>query len=61
MLLELNKQPALRVTFVVTSPKPPLLGCGGIVGMLAEKPGEKETYLTLRVISARRAEPNSAR
>jgi hypothetical protein len=61
MLLELNKQPALKVTFVVTSPKPPLLGCGGIVGMLAEKPGEKETYLTLRVISARRAEPNSAR
>jgi hypothetical protein len=54
LLLELNKQPALRVTFVVTSPKPPLLGCGGIVGMLAEKPGEKETYLTLRVISARR-------
>jgi hypothetical protein len=54
MLLELNKQPALKVTFVVTSPKPPLLGCGGIVGMVAEKPGEKETYLTLRVISARR-------
>jgi hypothetical protein len=61
MLLELNRQPALKVTFVVTSPKPPFLGCGGIVGMLAEKPGEKETYLTLRVISARRAEPNSAR
>jgi hypothetical protein len=55
MLLELNKQPALKVTFVVTSPKPPLLGCGGIVGMMAEKPGEKETYLTLRVIGARRA------
>jgi hypothetical protein len=55
MSLELNSQPALRVTLVVTSPKPPLLGCGGIVGMLAEKPGEKETYLTLRIISARRA------
>jgi hypothetical protein len=55
ILLELNKQPALKVTFVVTSPKPPLLGCGGVVGMLAEKPGEKETYLTLRVVSARRA------
>lgn len=61
MLLELNKQPALKVTFVVTSPKPPLLGCGGIVGMLAEKPGEKDTYLTLRVISARRDESKSAR
>jgi len=55
ILLELNSQPALRVTFVVTSPKPPLLDCGGIVGMLAERPGEKETYLTLRIISARRA------
>jgi len=55
MLLELNKQPALKVTFVVTSPKPPLLGCGGIVGMLAERPGEKETYLTLRVVSAKRS------
>jgi hypothetical protein len=54
MLLELNGQPALRVTLVVTSPKPPLLGCGGIVGMLAEKPKEKETYVTFRVISARR-------
>ncbi|HSU55064.1 MAG TPA: hypothetical protein VLT36_13475 [Candidatus Dormibacteraeota bacterium] len=53
MLLTLNDQPALRVTFVVTSPKSPLLGCGGIVGMLAEKPNESETYLTLRVISAR--------
>jgi hypothetical protein len=56
MLLKLNQQPALKVTFVVTSPKPALLGCGGIVGMLAEKPGEKETYLTLRVVSARRAQ-----
>lgn len=55
MLLELNGLPALRLTFVVTSPRSPLLGCGGIVGMLAEKPGEEETYLTFRVISARRA------
>lgn len=54
MSLDLNNQPALRLTLVVTAPKPPLLGCGGIVGMLAEKPGDKETYLTLRIISARR-------
>lgn len=52
MQLDLNNQPALKLTLVVTAPKPPLLGCGGIVGMLAEKPGEKETYLTLRIISA---------
>jgi hypothetical protein len=55
IVLKLNNQPALKVTFAVTSPRPPLLGCGGVVGMLAEKPDEKETYLTLRVISARRA------
>jgi hypothetical protein len=51
--LDLNDQPALRLTMVVTAPKPPLLACGGIVGMLAEKPGEKETFLTLRIVNAR--------
>jgi hypothetical protein len=55
MLLEINNKLALTVTFVVTRPHPPLLTCGGIIGMLAEKPGDKETYLTLRIISARRA------
>lgn len=52
MLLELNHQLALTVTFDVTNPRPPLLSSGGIVGLLAEKPGDKETYLTLRVVSA---------
>jgi hypothetical protein len=55
--LDLNNQPALKLTMVVTAPKPPLLACGGIVGMLAEKPGEKETFLTLRVVSARATKP----
>lgn len=55
MRLELNHRPALRATFVVTNPRPPLLSCGGVIGMLAERPGDKETYLTLRIISARRA------
>ncbi len=55
MQLQLNDQLALRVTFVVTSPRPPLLTCGGIIGMLAEKPGDPQTYLTLRVVSARSA------
>jgi hypothetical protein len=55
IFLELNGDPALRLTMVVAGPKPPLLACGGIVGMVAEKPGEKETFLTLRVISARAA------
>jgi hypothetical protein len=51
--LELNHRLALTVTFVVTNPRPPLLACGGVVGMLAERPGDKQTYLTMRVISAR--------
>jgi hypothetical protein len=53
ILIELNKQPALKVTLTVTTPVPPLLACGGIVGFLAERPGDKETYLAVRVISAR--------
>ena len=53
MLVRLNGQPALVVTFVVTSPRPPLLSCGGIVGMLAERPGDNQTFLTLRVVAAR--------
>ena len=53
--VDLNGQPALKVTFAVTSARPPLLACGGIIGMLAERPGDKETYLTLRIVSARLA------
>ena len=50
----LNEQPAVKITMVVTSPHPPLLICGGVIALLAEKPGDNETYMTLRVISARR-------
>jgi hypothetical protein len=53
--LDLNNQPALNITFLATAPQPPLLTCGGIVGMLVERPDGKGTYLTLRVISARRS------
>ncbi|EEF62118.1 hypothetical protein [Pedosphaera parvula] len=52
LALQLNDQPALITTLVVAPPRPPLLGCAGIVGLLAEKSGDKETYLTLRIISA---------
>lgn len=51
--LNINGQLGLKVTFVVTTPHPPLLICGGVIGVLAEKPGDNETYMTLRVISAR--------
>ncbi len=54
--LKLNDRPAMKVTFVVTAPRSPLLACGGILGFLAERYSDKQTYLTLWVISARRAQ-----
>jgi hypothetical protein len=62
MVLRLNQHPALNLTLVVTPPHPPLRTCAGVVGLLAEKPDDKDTYLTLRIISARRrgvAPPNA--
>ena len=53
LLAEINDQPALRLTFVVTSPDPPLLPCAGVVALLAERPGDKYTFLTVHVLSAR--------
>lgn len=52
-LFRLNGQPALKVTLVVTVPRPPLLISGGIIGLLAERPGDDDSYMTLRIISAR--------
>lgn len=54
MVLDLNDQRALNLHFVVTRPNPPLLACAGVIGMLAEHPAEKDKYLTLRIVSARR-------
>jgi hypothetical protein len=51
--LQINEQPALLTTMVVAPAHPPLLECGGIIGLLAEKPGDKNTYLLLRILSAR--------
>lgn len=53
MSIELNGQPAINSTLLVTDPRPPLLGCGGIVGFIAENPVDKQNYMTLQVISAR--------
>jgi hypothetical protein len=55
MVLDLNDQQALKLRFVVTRPDSPLLACAGVVGLLAERPGDKEKYLTLRVLDARRS------
>jgi hypothetical protein len=51
--LQVNDQPALMTTLVVAPAHPPFLECGGIIGLLAEKPGDKNTYLLLRILSAR--------
>lgn len=50
VVLELNKRPALEITLVVTSPKPPFLISGGIIGLMASKPGDDNTLLTLRLL-----------
>lgn len=52
--LSLNDHLAARVTLVVTTPRPPLLTCGGIVGFLVENPSDPGNFLTLRIVSARK-------
>jgi hypothetical protein len=52
MLVKLNQDEAFNITLVVTAPRPPLLACGGVIGLIAEKTGDKDTYLTLRIVSA---------
>ena len=51
-LLRLNNRPAMKITLVVTSPRPPLLICGGVVTVLAEKVGDDGTYMTMTLVSA---------
>jgi hypothetical protein len=48
----INNRLSVALTLVVTSPRRPLLACGGIIGLLAENADDKENYLTLQVISA---------
>ncbi len=52
--LALNEQPALRVSFVVTSPAPPLLNTAGIVGLVAQSPTKKDKRMDLQIIAAHR-------
>ena len=60
MNVVLNERLVLLLTLVVTTPRPPLLACGGVVGLLAEKPTDPENYLTLRVVQARQAKPSAS-
>ena len=55
MRLLLNHHPSLDLTLVVTAPHSPLLSCAGMLSVLAEKPGDKQVYLNLRIVSARRS------
>jgi hypothetical protein len=55
MTLFLNHHPSLDITLVVTAPRSPLLSCAGVLGLLAERPGDKKVYLSLRILSARRS------
>jgi hypothetical protein len=52
MRIELNNNDAFNVTLVVTAPRSPLLLCGGVIGLLAEKAGDRDVYLTLRIVNA---------
>jgi hypothetical protein len=53
IMVELNQQPALNATLLVTDPRPSLLACGGIVGFVAQNPNDDQNFVTLRVISTR--------
>jgi hypothetical protein len=61
LALRINKQPALMSTLVVAPARPPLLECGGIIGLLAEKPNDPKTYLLLRIISARKGKLDNSK
>lgn len=55
VVLHLNGQPALVCQLAVTSPRPPLLPCAGIVGLAARRPDGKGPVLTLQIVAARAA------
>jgi hypothetical protein len=52
LVFRMNDQPAVIVSLLAVPARPPMLSCGGIICLLAEKPGDKDTYLILQIISA---------
>jgi len=52
-LAKLNGEDAMTITLVVTQPRGPLMMCGGVVGLLAEKAGDDDTYMLMRLVSAK--------
>lgn len=53
VVIALNQKPALRCALIVTSPRPPLLPCAGIVAIAAEPAGNSDKRLEIRVVAAR--------
>jgi hypothetical protein len=49
--LEMNKRPVLEITLVVTDPNPSFLMSGGIIALMAVKPGDDHILLTLRLLN----------
>ncbi len=52
MTLHLNGKPALKLSFVVSSPKPPLLATAGIVAVFAGHPRKEDRRATIEIVSA---------
>ncbi|MGA7726271.1 MAG: hypothetical protein WCA95_13430 [Opitutaceae bacterium] len=57
VVIHLNGIPALRCALIVTSPRPPLLACAGIVGIAAEPAENSDRRLEIRVVAAHRSAP----
>ncbi|MES2693184.1 MAG: hypothetical protein V4773_06900 [Verrucomicrobiota bacterium] len=51
--VSLNRKPALTCTFIVTTPKPPLLACAGVLELVVEQAEKKQRQLFIRVLAAR--------
>jgi hypothetical protein len=56
LALELNGQRSLNITLVATTPRPPLLPCAGIMGLVATRPGATDSFLAVQVLSATRGQ-----
>lgn len=59
LLLRINGKPALRCRLAVTTPRPPLVGCAGIVGLAAVRPDGKGSHFMLRVMAGQPGQPKS--
>ncbi len=61
MMLRLNGKPALHVTMIVTTPRPPLLTTAGIVAVYARHPTDPKKTATIEIVSAERPSTAAAK